>query len=588
MIKKILLSSLILLSFHINTYLLIVELDKDNNVQPLSQGIIFKHEKEILEILLRYTWPSCITSDLTDSEKKELLSPVAHAEKNFVRKKLQKVSKQLDVIFFPTTLYELFYIKNYIDFINESCSEGSFSPVKYYLNKAHDINEFLVNDLEIIESILNEDTTEIEKEIQNKKLKVSPVRYIQELIYDEYERCNEKIFNTIQSSNPVLYPNILEVHQQLITKLLNDFKRKHDSSSLELAIANNVENIKNNYIDSLVAIGKTGLSTEAKKHCPIFADWVSNPTGDSSILSYDEEIYSERYGLQHIINLLKEENSDFVLSKTIKLEYEAAQSNQGILFRGSESINIKGLKKDSKIIASSRIIGNKLTPEQQGLYSISFGNSLFAGAFFYIDAMAYDYISSYGGYALFIDKFQYVDNYNSNLFFISGLIPEMALFGAGVWFHSRSKPAIADKTKINRPIIGIVTGAVYEDLIKDPYGVFIVTRDPYRQAYLFSKYLSNNGKIINTTNFNNLAEEEKAALDILEAQREHAIINWFEIEAKNYKKKKEMKLKKIARTLDIAQAIFKEKKIESEKLIKHKKEFIVNALELIKAVANFK
>jgi len=558
--KKILMFLLLSLDIYINTHLLVVQKNKQAFFEPLSDENIKKYNDAILNVLVHYTWPSCIAYDLSDAEKSELLAPEQGAEQNFVRKKLQEIDESLDVIFVPTTLYELFYINTYLHRTKKNCEEKSSSNKKLYLSDPAYIDSRVANGLDEIENILNQDELTVKEKIRKSRKVVSPSAYVKNEINALSRICNQKLF---EKNDAFGYPDLLKVHQAFFFKLLfnESFKGIVD---IEKFIYQKSEDVKNDLIHDLIQIQKdASTNINMIENCFIFWNWITNRSSDSS--NELSPLYSEQYGLIKVIEFLKTEKDNHIIQKAIDIEYEAAKSNKGLLFRGSDIIQAKGSKGSLRIIGTTQRMDARL--ENQGLFSMSFGASLFAGVFFYIDAMAYAYLTELGGYALFVDKFQYVDNYNSNLFLIPGLATEMALFGAGVWFHPRSKPVTLDKSKHDKPIIGIVTGDIYEEVIKDPYGIFLVTRDPYRQAYLFSKYLVEHGKIIGKLNDQLLLEDEKIALDILENQKMHTGMNALDLLVKKYKQRKSLKTKSISRVLDLARTVTMQqsKKIESDR-----------------------
>ncbi len=555
--KKILIFLLLSFDFYVHAQLLVVQKNNKGVLEPLSNQNIEKYNDEILNVLVHYTWPSCIAYDLSDDDKSKLLAPVQGAEQNFVRKKLQTINKNLDVIFLPTTLYELFYINSYLNEIKYKCEAKTAGE---YLTNPEYIEQNIPNILEDIEDILNQDKSTVQQEIKNTGIKLSPVQYVKQQINELSQNCNEKLFD---QNDAYGYLNVLNLHQKIFLSVSNQqtFKGILD---IETFIFENSKDIKNMLIQNLITLQKKiSKDSNIQKNYPLFYDWITHPSGESDIDDSDS-LYSSRYGLTQIIEFLQQEENNHILQKAIDIEYEAEKTNKGLLLRGSDVIKPNG---------SLEIIGTTqradVTLKNQGLFSMSFGVSLFAGAFFYIDAMAYAYLTEFGGYALFIDKFQYIDNYNSNLFLIPGLTIEMALFGVGVWFHPRSKPVTLDKSKHDAPIIGIVTGEEYTDIIKDPYGIFLVTRDPYRQAFLFSKFLVENGKMIGNLNIDSLQEDEKIGLNILKNQDRYTGEKALELLIKKYKQKnkqsKKLKTTSIAKLVDVLKALQSESGVKKDK-----------------------
>lgn len=75
----------------------------------------------IADIFLKYQWPMVISnSSLTEEEQNELLtSDLPYAEEKFIRKKLKEINQDYDVIFIPTSLYELFMCSDLISIIHK-------------------------------------------------------------------------------------------------------------------------------------------------------------------------------------------------------------------------------------------------------------------------------------------------------------------------------------------------------------------------------------------------------------------------------------------------------------------------------------
>lgn len=556
--KKFLIFLLLSVDVYVHAHLLVVQKNKQGLFEPLSDENIEKYNDDILDILVHYTWPSCVAYDLSDDEKNEILVPQQGSEQNFVSKKLQEIDQSLDVIFAPTTLYELFYINTYLNSIKNKCKKAPSSEQKLYLTDPAYIDSEVANVLEEIEEILNQDELVVKNKIKESKESISPAEYVKEEINELFRTHNNKLFDKEDSFG---YPNVLNVHQKFFFQLLSN-KSFEFRMDIEKFIFEKSNDIKNDLIQGLIDIQKdVSKNKRIAKNYPIFYNWMTNPPGESN----ENELYpgySSRYGLPQIIEFLNQEENNHILQKVINIEYEAARSNKGLLFRGSDVIQAKGPKKSLGIIGTTQRMDATL--ESQGLFSMSFGVSLFAGALFYIDAMAYAYLTELGGYALFVDKFEYVDNYNSNLFLIPGLTIEMALFGAGVWFHPRSKPVTLDKSKHDKIIIGIVTSGPYDEVIKDPFGIFLVTRDPYRQAYLFSKYLVENATIIGKLEAQSLLEDEQIGLDILKDQQKHTGMNAMELLVKKYKQRKKqpkkqpknnLKTQSISKLADVLKAL---------------------------------
>ena len=131
------------------------------------------------------------------------------------------------------------------------------------------------------------------------------------------------------------------------------------------------------------------------------------------------------------------------------------------------------------------------------LYSISLGSSLFGGMVKDPGACAAWYLSKDGaglsGYALLIDKKDYVQTQASRLFLIPPLSYMATLFCYGEWFHARATVAtlLPKKQGSIYYISGLDDSGLY-----DPTGVLLITRDPLLHAELFSKFLAKDGRLL--------------------------------------------------------------------------------------------
>ena len=101
---------LLLITCSLDATLLVVK--KENNSFVLLDSRDDSNKQLIADIFLKYEWPMIITnSSLTEDEKNELLtSDQEYAEEKFIRKQLKKIDAKYDVIFIPTSLYELFVV----------------------------------------------------------------------------------------------------------------------------------------------------------------------------------------------------------------------------------------------------------------------------------------------------------------------------------------------------------------------------------------------------------------------------------------------------------------------------------------------
>ena len=218
---------------------------------------------------------------------------------------------------------------------------------------------------------------------------------------------------------------------------------------------------------------------------------------------------SKVYSIDAMAKELKNSYDDHILEKIISLEYEARELNKGLLLRASLQTAFQvsvGSAPSMQTLAGTTVWSDEKSRVEQSyrkkatkFYSISFGNSLFAGFFLDLGACVYNYLVSFAntgikfpGYALFIDKKDYIQHQNSRLFFISALSPIASLFAKGEWFHSRSTVAVPVKSAYSES--SIIQGLV-QPMLKDDAGLFLISRDPLYHAELSSQFIAQNGSI---------------------------------------------------------------------------------------------
>lgn len=448
---------------------LIVKKIQDKDGKEIFAPLDFEDKSDnaaapiITQILLKYEWPMCTAADLTEAEMAELLAPdVPQAEENFIQKKLDSALKNIgrySIVFIPTSLYELLCMQCYFE--NEKSldplgkririSAGDALTRKYeYKNPGETHKKFF------------KDAAALKKEILG-----------------IFIAQNEQAFGIVpMKSNPFF--------------IANNYVLKNIFTTVDLATSSDVEVL---------------VTTIQKKMDDIIK---------SAVLLADHTRALENIGLNS-------ETKNRIIPKVVALEYEARMVNKGLLFRGayftaiesatflSEKLPVLGMPFISSAGKYETInaLLKDVTP-----YSVSYGTSLFAGTVYDADACAYGYLSgtqawkhSQGGatgYALFINKKEYMESQNNNLFFIPPLAPLISLFASGEYFHARAKVSISKKTKELLVIQGLC-----EAIIEDPFGFLVVTRDPFKHAQLFSNFLAKNGRIIQTGDSSSLAEEEK-------------------------------------------------------------------------------
>ncbi|MCX5924325.1 MAG: hypothetical protein NTZ68_02790 [Candidatus Dependentiae bacterium] len=472
--------------------LLVAKKGADGFLAPLDDQDCLKYGKIISETILKYQWPMCIASDLTAAEQDALLSSgVPNGEELFISNKLKELIPatdiELSVIFVPTSVYELFCIRETIQ--NKVQQQNNpFSDVVQKILSNQFNNPLNINLAPILYDGKN----------QNEAFKQ---------IYQEYDKANRLFFDGQISA-------WLSVNNAFIRFLCNDHPTvlKGDLDPLTLSHLG---------IDKALAIASGLISyiiLQSKKFHANMGEHLLGP----------------------IVKPLRKNNENHVLQKVVNLEYQARSSNKGLLLRGSslEDFQVSGSRNDDNMqkLAGTTVRRRPNEKVEQIYrekkiipYSISFGNSLFAGAFFDRGACAYCFLTNIHedslkpatGYALFVNKKDYLQTRNARLFFISALAPIASLFARGEWFHSRSTAASGLKIKdLLQPIVGIAM----RHGIKDEAGVILVSRDPLFHAQLFSQFLAQNGQLIQKGDDSAMTQEEQQfAANILKAQKEAAL-----------------------------------------------------------------
>ena len=481
--------SILFIELNINSELLILKKDKDGFFAPLNDSESLKYGNQISNIILKYQWPMCIASYLTEEEKNELLiADKPYAEEIFIQKKLKDTITDIDIYsaFIPTSYYELFCIWNFLE------AKNQFFPLTNSFNKAVSV---YIKDLSMHPNkkfIINL------KEIINQK-NLSPSDTYKK-IYDVYSITNNLFFNTneIFTNSFKIFSEkdvnaAICINNELVKWLLNfDTNLKNANDTVNLS--NLIKTKSNEICISLIQI----ILQTSKK---VFEK-------DDNMI----QLLSDR-DLKKIIGYLKTENKNNIIAKVIKLEYEAREKNKSLLLRGTKfeefELGSKTEPKKQKLIGTTLFHKQRVNSIDQDiklidaykgktnmLYSISFGNSLFGGFLFDSEACAYYFLNLKGeGYGLFLNKAEYIDNKTYRLFFIPSLATIATLFTKGEYFHPRTTTAIFEKNENGQDIIGLL-----RDKLVDKNGVLIVTRDPLKHAELFSDFLSKNSKIIQADN----------------------------------------------------------------------------------------
>jgi len=439
--------------------------------KPLVDPSDEANKTAIANIMLNYEWPMVIANTaLTKEEQNELLtSGKSNVEEEFIRAKVKEIDPSYDVVFIPTSLYELFVISFYRKNPQDPLNVANFDllHLKKVTNSYGQI---------MLSSILN-------------------------ITHETSQVIESKIFDIYKENNNIFYPDaFFYINNALLARIFSYYPMFADSSDIN-ALTDELKNRSTNFAARLIlAIDSSSLKRMKRE---------IDPKDASAAIK-----------------------SDGVLAKVITLEYEARAANKALLFRGTSRMQTeKSDTSKDKLVLMGNVLRTGSTVlesyEARNLpYSISFGNSLFAGWFMdsgEYGACAYQYLISQGGYALFVDKKYYIKNKlmgpsTLDLFFIAPLAPLAALFTSGEYFHSRSKAVLPLKEMgKGNDVKGLA------DQFIDPHGVLTVIRDPFVHAQLFSKYLAQNMRIISRGDESNLTEQEKKVYEEKKQQEEQHI-----------------------------------------------------------------
>jgi hypothetical protein len=569
---SLLVASLCLSTFKIHPELLIVQKINDQ-FAALSKQDALTYGPVISATLLKYQWPMCIASKLTKEEQDELLTAGRpNSEELFIQKKLNELlpDLNLDVIFIPTALYELFCI---IEFFK---NEKQIMPVMLTENLFSQCNSFEKAGMSVIES---------QYDSQNKfKIDLSNILNEQNLpkrihqdIYSVYFKMNNLFFETKESGSfrmknnkgkfgifemPIFAPEdesaSMYINNTLITWLINNYpelSQEITALNASIFIEKKSSKICSNLLTDLVNIESIFIMKYA-----------------NSLFLYRNE------SIQNMIMHLKQESQNHIVQKVIALEYKAHANNKALLLRGSTFIKFQTGPDlgQTKNIQKSTLVGTTLvqpkendkatylsleqTEKNQSYtpYSISFGNSLFAGFILDAQACAYNFLMGArltddalnfpfktAGYGLMINKLDYVQHRNNRLFFIPPLASIAALFASGEYFHARTTAAIHSKTQDYVEIKGVAGD------FSDASGILLIRRDPLKHAELFSNFLAKNGQIIQTGDGSSFTQEERTFVDqVIQNQIEaakfykaiHTIKPKIDRAAKQHRNKKSLSL----------------------------------------------
>jgi len=545
--------------------LLIVKRNQDNTGFIPLDASDNSNKAALSKILLKYEWPTVIaTTDLTPEEQDQLLSSCqdsTYAEEDFISKKLQEINPRYHAVFIPTTLYELFIMTQY----SEKKPILNSVTIAYQLSFSHwvKVDDLTPEEKELLLSICAKVYNQLEIYAQQeifatknrlgfaynnfqefkelfKKIKILLNRResiillsatvmnnlqldprIYAIIKKIYEPCHYMTFdgriNMSTMSPDQIYNYVYDIYAKTNNLFYHDAFFSVNNILAERLLTTYPYIINLSYKKELSTHEQQLLEQETHK-CA--ASFIKEKTG--GLFAYENHTLVSKK-LKY--NELNPENwatinPHGIVAQVIALEYKARKQNKALLMRGTSNIQLDNHSKEIVFCGSTLVGGNALQKIDQ--YSISFGNSLFAGAqdsCEYKGATVYTYLARCGGYAIMLDKKEHYQHSSHNLFFVAPVAPLAAHFSIGEYFHSRTKVSIDKKTRDtgseikSRGLHGKVS--TFSPITR----LISIIRNPLTHAELFSHFLEKNMHIISDGKLS-LQQLELKKQELFDGQKE--------------------------------------------------------------------
>lgn len=436
-----------------------------------------KNKGAIAEIFTDYQWPMVIANGkLKEAEQNALLTAgVPNAEEDFFRTKVKEVNPNYDVIFIPTSLYELFLMSKY-----ESAPTSKQKNPYQALGERGSI---------IVDQVVTAWNNRPPKNLQ-----------------DAYQQ----FYGKFQSVNAAFYPNaFMFINNGLAATLLSampELKQLPNALAISNYIQATAYNVAATLIKRIPSINTYARYVRAEL-----------PKNESAIKpdSVIAKVISLEYEARAMNKALLLRGSSPIGLKTEKEEKE------GMNLLGSAIVHGTYYAPATSVSSIASAYKGKSLEQ----LSVSLANSLFAALVYDPGACTFDYLGRLGvGYGIFINKGYYYRNQfkgptkSLDLFVITPMSDLAAFFALGTLFHPRTKVAKDrwDERVMVAPYLNRTT--------TDPFGVFTTVRDPLLQARLFSQYLAKNMTIIKKGDDSNLLPVEQRVYEaqIKSAQEEAA------------------------------------------------------------------
>lgn len=516
----------------LNAELLILKKDKTTGfLTTLTSQESANYGEVICKILLKYQWPMSIASDLTSQEINSLLiSGTDCAEEDFIEKKLRESIADIDlvVVFIPTSMYEIFEMIQFFKAHVLEENKNTFMSAALIFDKQKKDNKSAFDDKVVALLNMNDGLT---------------AEKVHKKIFEAYLLENDLFYNI--KHNDLIVPRLSFNHEiiEFLSSRINQFLHVPTGKMLEQKISENIEEIllamikefnffyssvylrdahkhtfplNKNIIEKIIAIeykahqGNTGLLFRGSRlvSTPIGGGKIAKVVGQTihtskTPISTTQNVIPTSSSMQAFANRRNRFlNKRYILPKEIeKIKNESANIpvSNPVLDSSKKDVPVIDPVLDSSKKYDS-LIEAILKNYKKNPFSISFGSSLFAGYINNQGGCAYSYLvakntddkeDSFAGFVLFINKKDQYEHGSSRLFFIPPLSYMSALFEHGYLFHPRATAAIQSKENSLQKVVG-ASGISF----KDPFGFFIVTRDPFKHAVLFSDFIENNSQLI--------------------------------------------------------------------------------------------
>ncbi len=388
-----------------------------------------EQQAELYRIMMTYEWPMSSAAyefgKITRDEAEELFAPgVDSAEQNFIRKKIQTselLGADFDVVFVPKTLYELFALDYlfhlqpqkfaYVCALYHALQQGQedliYKAFSGGMSLCETLKAYLYGlQIDELSEVLNTASCDLLSTINDFIVKVFPL-------------AGDKVEVVIDSITP-----------KTLWGLINDYI----GTSILQPTVNYLDPLQQKIREDVVTGLMDELLLRIQKSWEIMNTAIKPLRQPSGIVSrHIQQVFSS-IKVSYTVNTLERKVTD-LLSEMIRTEYASRAGNYGYIVR-----SINGGRLQGQVLDGASCLLSTSDPSHGG-YSLSYGNSLFAGAFRDQGACTFSFaVGCNVCYALEIDKASYVFNRGCNgLFFVSPLPTLSGLFGCGEIFHSRTR-----------------------------------------------------------------------------------------------------------------------------------------------------